>query len=349
MNTVLFVDDEPQILKAIQLRLRRDKVWKKFFCTNSTHALNILENYQVDLLVCDQIMPLVNGIELLKTVKKLYPNVIRVLLTGNIESSYEWEVAHQLFNKPLNDGALEDLLHHTNELLHYSSNTKVRELINNISMLPSAPIVFSKLEKAIRQEASIGQITILFKQDPALIAKILQLVNSSFFGLSRQLVKIEQAIPYIGIKRLKSLVLSFEVFKDPSLDQLHHHSLLVAGIASALIPENKEDAFTVGLLHDIGKLVLVSTKASDFGDMHAELGAYLLGLWGLPMTVVDLVAKHHQTVNTRLGKALQLANLLSNRQIPNSELVNEFNLNNKKLSELVNEQRENLKSLLGVS
>jgi HD-like signal output (HDOD) protein len=155
---------------------------------------------------------------------------------------------------------------------------------------------------------------------------VLQLVNSAYFGLGQKIVSIRPAVTYLGVEIIKSLVLSSSSFSDKAIsevkgfspDRLQHHSMLTALLAKKIVskPELAEAAFTAGLLHDIGALVLCHAAPPDyvralgrkkelhgdgasaereiFGVTHAEVGAYLLGLWGIPFPIVEAVAFHHR-------------------------------------------------------
>jgi len=160
----------------------------------------------------------------------------------------------------------------------------------------------------------------------SIAAKILQLVNSAFFGLPREITTLQTAVSFLGTQIVQNLVLSAEVFhvfekakpiKGFSFEYLHTHSQLVAKIAGRMpAPSHVRGAAIVAsMLHDMGKLVLAVRSPQHFeravqgardenlplyqveqqliGVSHAEVGAYLLGIWGLPTTVVEAVAHHH--------------------------------------------------------
>jgi len=166
----------------------------------------------------------------------------------------------------------------------------------------------------------------VIEMDAAVCAKVLQLVNSAYFGLGQKIVSIRQAVTYLGVEIIKSLVLSSTSFSDKAIsevkgfspDRLQQHSMLTAILAKKIVsnPALAEAAFTAGLLHDIGALVLLHAAPPDyvralerkkelngdsaaaereiFGVTHAEVGAYLLGLWGIPFPIVEAVAFHHR-------------------------------------------------------
>jgi putative nucleotidyltransferase with HDIG domain len=198
----------------------------------------------------------------------------------------------------------------------------------------------------------INDIGALVESDIATSAKVLQLVNSSFFGLGRRISSAREAVVYLGIAPLRALVLSAGAFRafaptrpidDFSVDALELHSTCVARLASALLPGKREaeDAFTAGMLHDVGKLILAAHRPDELaallaaagtsgrplhaierertGVTHAEIGAYLLTLWGLPHPIVEAVVHHHaptrlETTKLDPAAAVCIANLLVNEQ-----------------------------------
>ena len=166
-------------------------------------------------------------------------------------------------------------------------------------------------------------------KDLGMVTKILQLVNSAFFGLRTHVSDPEQAVALLGFDTIKSLVLSSQVFAQfdqtelPSfsLDELWRHAILTGTFARRIAKEEGlnqqavDEAFTAALLHDVGVLVLAANRPSEyarvidlvrttsmsdwsaerevFGADHAHVGAYLLGIWGLSDGIVETVAFHH--------------------------------------------------------
>jgi putative nucleotidyltransferase with HDIG domain len=176
-------------------------------------------------------------------------------------------------------------------------------------------------------EVSVGKIAATIAQDMGMTAKILQLINSAFFSVPQCVSSPAQAVSLLGVDNIKALVLSVHIFSSlesklaGGLSILWKHSLSTANLAKAIArcqgadQKVKDEAFTAGLLHDIGIVVLASSffekygaifqkaatplatwkeEQEEFGCSHGEIGAYLLGLWGLPDPVVQAVAWHHR-------------------------------------------------------
>jgi putative nucleotidyltransferase with HDIG domain len=173
------------------------------------------------------------------------------------------------------------------------------------------------------KNGSLKRVAEIIEHDVGLAAKVLQLVNSSFFGMARKSTSVTQAVSYLGVNTLRNLVLANSLFTELGcgdaefMEREQNHSLLVASVAGQLLsnPVHAEIADTAGLLHDAGKFALAcrlpheyaanATLASSqgtelyqvereqLGVTHAGVGAYLLGLWGLPSEIIDAVAAHH--------------------------------------------------------
>jgi HD-like signal output (HDOD) protein len=204
-----------------------------------------------------------------------------------------------------------------------------------MSRLPSLPSLYVQMVEELNESsATIDYIGQLVSQDMAMTAQFLKLVNSAFFGLAHPVTSPADAAVYLGIDTIKSLVLSihtFSQFEDLKsggfkLDALMHHSLRTAGRSGRIA--KMEDAnqrvgnecFVGGMLHDIGKLLLAANYPKEyeqvtrlvgensfsycaaekqvFGVNHASVGGHLLGLWGLPVPVVEAIALHHSPSQT---------------------------------------------------
>jgi HD-like signal output (HDOD) protein/ActR/RegA family two-component response regulator len=331
MKRILFVDDEPNILDGLRTLLRRRRhEWEMEFVGGGKGALAAFEKEPFDVVVSDMRMPEMDGAALLKEIQGRYPHAVRIVLSGHTEVETALRtipIAHQFLTKPCDAEVLKSVIDRACSLQALLDDELIRGLVGGIGELPSAPRVFTELSQALADtDRALADVAGILEQDVAMCAKVLQLVNSSFVGLGRRMTNIRDAVVYLGARTLKQLVLSVEVFRafpaklphgDLSLDALQRHSLLTAQVARRLVPAaaDAEDAFAAGILHDIGILILathVPQRIADaldaarrksvplyqaemelHGVTHAEAGAYLLGLWGLPYPVVEAVAHHH--------------------------------------------------------
>ena len=327
MKRILFVDDEQNILDGL-----RHLLWKfrrqmdMAFALGGEAALEELRKAPFDVIVSDMRMPGMDGAALLQKVKEEYPGIVRIVLSGHAEQEAIFRalpVAHQFLSKPCDADKLCNVVERACRLRELLTDESLRKALGNIDRLPSLPTTYHELMRAMSlQDASVQMIARIVRRDPAMCAKILQLVNSACFGPSRSIASIDQAVVYLGMELIKNLALMVHVFGDtkevraagPSLEFLQEHALLTARVASRLLPKQAQDIFAAALLHDIGYIILARCAPDGFkaivengrdgrptqeiekevlGVTHAEVGAYLLGLWGLPYPVVEGVAFHH--------------------------------------------------------
>jgi len=331
MTRILFVDDEIKILEGLQRMLRpQRRDWEMAFAPGGKAALTMMEASPFDVIVSDMRMPEIDGAALLEIVREKYPNILRIILSGytELEASYRAvPVAHQFLLKPCEPDALRAAIERATSLIEVLHSRMLAGLVGSLRELPSLPRTYAALRSLLSNpESSVDQVVRIVEQDVAISAKVLQLVNSAFFGVTREISDIKTAVSYLGITILQNLVLSVEVFRTfrpqrPiagfSLEEFHHHSQLTARIASEIAKTMAvpQAVIVAGLLHDIGKLViaerapehlsralegvrqdkrpLFAIEEELIGVSHAEVGAYLLSLWGLPSPVVEAVAHHH--------------------------------------------------------
>lgn len=328
---ILFVDDERAVLQGLERMLFQwADVWDLVFVDDAEQALRALAESQFDVIVSDARMARMDGAALLSRVRSEHPEVVRVMLTGHSELEATLRaipVAHSFLTKPCKPERLVELLKRTCALQTLLDREDLRTLAGSVAGLPVKPEVYARLTEAIADpQVASGDIARIVSGDVALSSKVLHLTNSSFFGAPRKFVSIEQAVAFIGVRMLRKVVLSAEVFtafkpdvaaSPVSTDSEQQHALCCAKIASAIAsdPEQAEYAFLAGMLHDVGKLVWATNapavksqldqgappgqslaphiQVRQAGLLHARVGAYLLGLWGLEHPVVEAVAYHH--------------------------------------------------------
>jgi HD-like signal output (HDOD) protein len=213
-------------------------------------------------------------------------------------------------------------------------------MIAGLDRLPSVPHVYLEITRAAGQpNSTLDDISEIVERDPALVAKVLQVVNSAYFGLRRELSSIRQAVQYLGADILKGLALGGQVFGTArikpfegfSLEGLQQHSLHTARLARRLVggQTGLDDVFTAAIVHDVGQIVLAAgqreqfaevrrraraerrayheVELETFGASHAGIGAYLLGMWGLPFPIVEAAAYHHAPRLVAAGERRLLA------------------------------------------
>jgi len=331
MRRVLFVDDDPEILEGLRRMLRPQRhEWDMAFVPGGEAALAMMEASPFDVVISDMRMPGIDGAALLCHVRELYPQTVRIVLSENTELSTALRVipvAHQFLAKPCDGEMLRVAVERACHLKALLSDDAIRHTVTGLGNLPSLPRTYQALTTALANpDVTVREVARIIELDVGVSAKVLQLVNSAFFGVAHPVTNIPSAVSYLGVNTLKNLVLSVEIFRafKPgrdlagfSLEKLQHHAQVTAHIAARLpVPKHLTDvAVVAGLLHDVGKVILAWKLSGRFEKMltqsvaarcpvykieestdgfsHAEIGAYLLGLWGLPYTVVEAVALHH--------------------------------------------------------
>lgn len=331
MKRILFVDDEPHVLDGLRNLLRKQRnVWEMSFAVGGQAALEELRKAPFDVIVTDMRMPGMDGATLLQKVKEEHPRVARIVLSGHAEREVVVKalpLSHQYLSKPCDEATLRAVIERACELQSLLDNGAIRDVVGKMDRLPSVPRTYSELSRVMgERDAGLGDVAKIIEQDPAMCAKILQLVNSPYFGLSRRVTSASHAVNYLGIELLKGLVLTAEVFgamddsaaiEGFSMERLQEFSVLTAAVSKQLVsdPKDSEQACTAGLVHDIGKIILALAIPACFqevvrvgragetpfhaiekemiGVTHAEVGGYLLGVWGLPLPIVEAVTYHH--------------------------------------------------------
>ena len=280
MTRILFVDDEVRILEGLQRMLRPQRSeWEMAFAPGGKPALTMLEASTFDVIVSDMRMPEIDGAALLEIVREKYPNMLRIVLSGytELEASYRAvPVAHQFLLKPCDPDALRGAIQRATSLMAVLNSKMLAGLVGSLQDLPSVPRTYAALRRVMEDpDSSIDQVVRVVEQDVAITAKVLQLVNSAFFGVTREITDIKTAVAYLGIAILQNLVLSVEAFrmfrpkkKIPgfSIEEFHEHSHLTARIATeiAKAAELSNALVVAGLLHDIGKLVIAEKSPDHF-------------------------------------------------------------------------------------
>jgi HD-like signal output (HDOD) protein/ActR/RegA family two-component response regulator len=352
---ILFVDDDELILRSVERVLRRPALesgWELCFATSGEAALEEMARSPVEVLLVDANMAKMSGATLLRKVQERDPAVVRILLSGHtgldvLRTALPY--AHQFLPKPCDGQLLRSTLDSACGLRGLLARPEMRQLVGSSNDLPSAPRTFIELSNALANpSASARAVSEIIERDIAISARVLQLVSSAFYGLPRAVTSIGGAVAYLGVEVIKAIVLSVEVsrmfpltqiIQDFSVDALQQHGMRASQFAKRILGhEPGGDVLLVaGLLQDTGQLVLASRAASRFGialstasarkqplqevevDLfgasHAEIGAYLLGLWGLPPRVVGAVANHLEPQRTGCrvfdaAAALYVANLL---------------------------------------
>jgi HD-like signal output (HDOD) protein len=331
---ILFVDDEPMVLKGLQRSLRKMRAeWDMHFTSSSKEALDILDGAPFDVVVSDLRMPEMDGAQLLAEVKQRHPQVVRIILSGQVEQKTTFksvQLAHQSLSKPCDADILKHTLNKLFGLRNLLEDESIKRIVSQTETLPSLPAIYSEVINELQSsDPSVKKVGDIIAADLAMTAKILQVVNSAFFGLVRKISNPREAVMLLGTETIKALVLSVKIFSEFNqkklnwfnFDALFYHSMSVSMFAQTISKKERLDQYLIsnalmaGMFHDLGKLILVTnfqkpyqkilTEARQnnrslwelendmFGTSHAEIGAYLMGLWGLDYPVIEAIAFHH--------------------------------------------------------
>ncbi|HEV3344859.1 MAG TPA: response regulator, partial [Pirellulales bacterium] len=334
MKHVLFVDDEPGVLDGLRRMLRAWRnEWETAFANGGNQALTLLSERPFDVIVSDMRMPGMDGAQLLEEVSRRWPAMVRIILSGQADRESVLRCVgptHQYLSKPCDATQLKATVERALALRQWMAEPSIQQLIAKIKSLPSVPTVYNELIAELQSpDCSLNRLGDIVARDVAMTAKVMHLVNSSYFGLRQRVGTPQQAAAVLGTEVLRALVLSISVFSSPAttgllgsqIDSLFDHSLAVGTTARALArlagggTTLVNDSFVAGVLHDVGKLVLAQNLAQQYaavvetarrerlpwsaaeadilGCSHAEVGAYLLGLWGFPDALIEAVAFHH--------------------------------------------------------
>jgi HD-like signal output (HDOD) protein/CheY-like chemotaxis protein len=323
---VLFVDDEARVLEALE-RVLFDVAgeWETRFLTSTDLALAELAKQPYDVIVSDLRMPGLDGVALLTRVAELYPRTVRIVLSGHSDEEAALKmihVAHQFLAKPCTAETVHQVIARAVDLTRLLPDRKLQTLVGQAGSLPCSPRLHQQLlELATTDDApSAEEMARLIKQDPGMTSKLLQVASSAFFNSASSVTDVESAIMRLGFRTLRNLAHSFGVVPPAAhaaVQKAQTRSLHVARLAAGMarLPEDASAAYIAGLLCDVGQLVLITAsperlylsqaeaaqrgvadhlaERATWGATHAEIGAYLLGLWGLPFQIVEAVANHH--------------------------------------------------------
>ena len=352
-KTVLFVDDEASILKAIKRELF-DAPFKIITASSAESGLEILKEHNIDIVVSDVKMPNTSGIEFLTIVKENYPKINRVILSGYVDEetvfvAIQQGVATTYFVKPWKPDILHNKLIHILQMQELFKNNKLLNTLNSIKRIPVLPEVYSNLLQAIGKKKSNKDIAKIISEDISVSTKVLQVVNSAFYGMQRKVSSIERGIALLGLYNIKDLVLTLNMISELKwssyqkhiLEDIIFNSSLINNIFKFLYKKKydqnvKEEFSSIGITHNIGKIVLLQyfpdnyKKVLDFAKIHprknffeceleigcdnvphTQIGAYILNLWNLHSINIEAALYHHEPEK-------------SSKE--NKEIINIFNL-----------------------
>jgi HD-like signal output (HDOD) protein/CheY-like chemotaxis protein len=330
---LLVGQDQPLWRQFMQHASAMESPWTVELARNAPEARAMLDRFSFAAAVADVQLMDSNGLDLLDEIMRRQPKTLRIVLSDITDTENTVKCVgrgHHHLLKPCDVPTLLDALNQGLALESWLPSEAVQGLIAQMRKVPSPPHIYFQVASEVQSpDASVQKVGEIIAQDPAITAKVLQLANSALFGLQLQVVDPVEAIGYIGLETTKALVLlshTFSAFENLklsvfSVEALWRHSVSTGQGARRLGEfervgnELTEQAFAAGLLHDIGKLLFAANMPGLFvealalareqkrtfwevesqvlGACHSELGACLLGIWGLPTALVEAVALHH--------------------------------------------------------
>ncbi len=339
--TILFVDDEPQTLRGLQRVIHgAGRNWQVALAGDGAMALDLMDRQRIDVIVTDLRMPGLDGQSLLAEIARRHPETLRIVLTGGTDPKSMMRVvasSHAVLTKPCAGDLLVGRIARAVGLRQFMNDAGARALVSGLGHLPTLPRTYLDLHAEMeRDRPSESRIVAIIEADPPVDAQLLHVANSSYFAPRVPIQRTLAAVRALGLDIVRALVLERGIIAQfdpaslpPAFDTtaLWSHSFKVAALARAIAeaddaPTTERDAaFTAGLLHDLGWLIIAANRPQVYqscaeaeraglttaeradlerrhlGATHAEFGAYLLGLWGLPDRIVEAVAYHHDPLH----------------------------------------------------
>ncbi len=343
-----------------EFRLTLGEGWTVVGAGNGQAAMTEAEKRPFDVVVANYDLPELDGAELLNQLRIANPKTLRFIASA--ESQREKVVCHvlgghQFLPIPYNRAATKTVIERS-VAESYGMSQSMRELVGRIRTFPSIPSLYLDVVSALNDpNATTDDIGNIIAKDMAMTTKLVQMLNSAYFGLPRTITNPTEAVGILGFETVKSLIMTVKMLNQYdkvkpvyfSIDSIWKHSTNVAQTAKALAMLETGDtqlsghAYTAGLMHDLGKVILAANfddqyhgahtiarkqnvplwevEKEIFGASHGEIGAYLLGLWGISPEVTQIAANHHHPARSSDERftaltAVHVANALEYEGVP---------------------------------
>ncbi|MDQ8182658.1 HDOD domain-containing protein [Pelagicoccus sp. SDUM812005] len=337
--SLLIIDPDPEAIEAYQKALApKASSWTAHFATSSEQALSLAEKVDPDIIVSALCLEQGQGLKLLSQAIDAAPLAhafIAATETERPQLAAAFEGGCRYLPRPCPADRLLLEFQRCLAVDSWLDNPVVKEVVASRADFQSLPSHHHRIVTALNSpDCSVDDVAEAIANDLSLTAKLLETVNSSFYGFGQNVSDTKQAISILGLSCVRDLVLAAHLFTQVGQDPEHltlvkeiwHHSISVAGAARRIsLHETKSqqaaaEAYSAGLLHDIGKLVLLGVVPDRYieaqrlsreeshspwqaefkliGCDHAEAGGYLLSRWGLPESLCEAVALHHRPANS---------------------------------------------------
>jgi HD-like signal output (HDOD) protein len=354
LPALVVIDDEESILMSLRRLFRKDNYNMHFF-TSPLKALEFLNNNNADVIITDMRMPEMSGSEFLLRSKEISPDAIKVIVSGYEEKSIildaiSYGLARHYIMKPWDDEQLRLIVSESMSFQQKLRQRRIQEVLLSFQNLPSPPVLHARLKEILRKDIqSQREISIEIEKSPNLVAKLLRMANSVFYGLRKPISNIFDALTFIGTEAVLSLVLSLESFEllsanaSPEVmriaEEIRIKSVMRAQVARKISVQweekvNPQEVYVAALLLDIGLVFRFCSSSKEkfqefisvyfkggkslfnvdreiFSVTHDEVGEALLTYWNFSPTIISAVANHHCYLSSDpLITIVQIADLL---------------------------------------
>lgn len=331
----MIADADAQVWEEFRVALGDS--WDVVGVPSCAAALKEAEQSAFNVVVANNDLPETGGVELLNQIRQAHPKAIRFIAAAEaLKDKVMPSVVggDQFLALPLDSTALK-LTIERSLAADYGMSKNVRDLIGRIRTFPTIPSLYLEVVNALQNpNANTADIGALIAKDMSMTTKLVQVLNSAYFGLPRTITDPTEAVGILGFETVKSLIMAVKLLSQYdkvkpvyfSIDNVWRHSTNVARTARvmALLESNSVEqsatAYTAGLMHDLGKVILAANfddqyngahtlarkrqiplwevEKDIFGATHGEIGAYLLALWGMSEEVVKVAAMHHEPLRS---------------------------------------------------
>ena len=328
---ILIADADAKAM--VEFREALGESWAVVGVATGSAALEAAEKQSFQVVVANYDLPDLSGAELLNRFRTSSPKALRFIAAAEaLKEKVMTDVlrGHQFLAVPFDRNTLKGSIERS-LAADYGMNNSLRELVGRIRTFPTIPSLYLEVVNALKDpNATTEEIGEIIAKDMAMTTKLVQVLNSAYFGLPRTITDPTEAVGILGFETVKSLIMTVKLLSQYdkvkpvyfSIDSIWRHSTNVARTARvmALLETGDNDcsgtAYTAGLMHDLGKVILAANfdeqyqgahnvarkqqiplwevEKDIFGASHGEIGAYLLGLWGMSQEVVKVAALHHQ-------------------------------------------------------
>ena len=350
---IVILDDEPSILMALRSLLHRSPFRLQLF-TSCESALQFVTEQTPDIVISDMRMPEMNGTDFLTRVRALCPVSMRLLLSGYEDKGVIIEaIAHgtaQMYIlKPWEDEEIISIIRSALLAREDLRKRKLETYIHGITSLPSSPLIQAQIKQVFTQsDRSIKEVAAGVEKDPVLVAQLVRVANSVFFGARNPIANIQEAITFIGLEYVEGLILGTSMFRalagrmdetmTRAIEDLWRHAMNRAIIGRTIAARrleypHQQPAYIACLLMDIGFIIRLQMDPKEFLQLialahelhvplhqaeermfdvdHTVIGAALLRLWNFPPGIVAAIGAHHcEHTDDPLTRLLQMADVI---------------------------------------